>query len=449
MTNEPSWDEIFAKRPTPPAGATASPAAGSPAEPGAASPVAPVAPSPVAPGQPGQPLTRREARARAEQEEQAARDAAAAQRPSTFASVTGGGAPPPKRRRRTGWIGLLIVLLVFGGGAYAAWSLFEPQIRALLGWQLPEDYEGSGTAKTVDVVIASGDTGVAISHTLAKAGVTMTPKAFYDLLVATEPAPTFQPGTYRLHARMSAAAALAALQDPASRVVTKVLITEGQTLPQLLQTLADKTGTPLADLQAASQDLAALGIPAGEPSAEGWLFPATYEFDPGTSAADMLGQMAQVMRRTLDKAGVAEADRHDVLTLASIIQKEGGSTADFYKVARVFQNRLDIGMRLQSDATVAYGAGSSRIATTAAQRADTANPYNTYARDGLPVGPISAPGADAIDAALHPAAGDWLYFVLVDGETGETVFSKTAAEHETAVKQWQAWIRDHPDFDNG
>jgi UPF0755 protein len=99
-------------------------------------------------------------------------------------------------------------------------------------------------------------------------------------------------------------------------------------------------------------------------------------------------------------------------------------------------------MRLQSDATVAYGTGhTDRVTTTGAERADASNPYNTYARDGLPIGPIGLPGDDAIDAALHPTPGPWLYFVAVNLKTGETVFSTTAAEHDAAVKQWQAWCR--------
>jgi UPF0755 protein len=137
-----------------------------------------------------------------------------------------------------------------------------------------------------------------------------------------------------------------------------------------------------------------------------------------------------------------------VLTLAALTQKEGGSTEDFYKVARVWDNRIAQGMKLQSDATVSYGSGGTTISTTEAERADKSNPYNTYANPGLPIGPISNPGAKAIDATLHPADGPWLYFVLVNGETGETAFSTTAAEHNAAVKKWQAWLRAHPGFDS-
>jgi UPF0755 protein len=153
------------------------------------------------------------------------------------------------------------------------------------------------------------------------------------------------------------------------------------------------------------------------------------------------------MFEVLDAAGVAPDDRHRVLTLASITQKEGGPESDFGKVARVWDNRIEQGMNLQSDATVSYGVNGTTISTTDAERADKKNPYNTYANPGLPVGPISNPGKAAIDATLHPAKGPWLYFVLVNGETGETVFSTTIEEHYAAVKIWQQWLRDHPGFD--
>jgi UPF0755 protein len=131
--------------------------------------------------------------------------------------------------------------------------------------------------------------------------------------------------------------------------------------------------------------------------------------------------------------------RYSTVVLASIVQKEAGSVDDMGKVARVFQNRLDQGMPLQSDATVAYGAGVKTVFTTDAQREDAGNPYNTYAHDGLPVGPISNPGDDAIKAALNPTPGPWLYFVTVDLKNGTTVFSETAEQHEQAVQQLQDW----------
>ncbi|MEY4019044.1 MAG: hypothetical protein RLZZ590_344, partial [Actinomycetota bacterium] len=135
-----------------------------------------------------------------------------------------------------------------------------------------------------------------------------------------------------------------------------------------------------------------------------------------------------------------------VLTLAGLIQKEARIESDFYKVSRTFLNRIQAGMKLQSDATVSYGVDGNTVGTSAADRAND-NRYNTYRYAGLPIGPISAPGSVAIDAALNPAVGDWLYFCAVNLETGETVFSETYAQHEIAVRQWRAWMKEHPGYE--
>jgi UPF0755 protein len=157
--------------------------------------------------------------------------------------------------------------------------------------------------------------------------------------------------------------------------------------------------------------------------------------------------MVDTMKQRLAAAGVQPADQQRIVVFASLIQREAGLAADYPKVARVFQNRLDQGMLLQSDATVAYGTGNThRVTTTDAERGDAGNPYNTYQHEGLPVGPISNPGDLAIDAAVAPADGTWLYFVTTNLDTGETAFSTTYAEHEEAVAVWQAWMRQHPEY---
>jgi len=117
----------------------------------------------------------------------------------------------------------------------------------------------------------------------------------------------------------------------------------------------------------------------------------------------------------------------------------------------VFQNRLDPALwdsgLLQSDATVAYGTGKTHLVTTTdAERADSQNVYNTYVHPGMVAGPISNPGDLAIDAALHPADGPWLFFVTINLDTGETAFSSTVEEHDAAVIVWQNWMREHPEY---
>lgn len=366
------------------------------------------------------------------------------ERRRALAASTGGSRPRRRGRAVRAIIAVVVILAVFGAAGAFVWVQFRPQVEAvqslLGGHDENPDYSGSGTG-TVRVTILSGQTGSDIGATLKKAGVVESVGAFYQAVVATKPDPVFQPGVYQLRHRMSAEAALERLQDPDARLANTAVITEGQGQAAILPLLAQATKVPLADLTAAAADPTAYGLPAGARNLDGFLFPATYSFDPGTSAHDVIKTLVDRSFQAYDQAGVAPADRFRVATLASIVQKEAGSTDDMPKVSRVFTNRLDAGMPLQSDATVAYGAGVQRVFTTDQERADASNPYNTYAHAGLPVGPIGNPGDAAIDAALHPVPGPWLYFVTVNLRTGETVFSATAAEHEAAVAQLQAWCK--------
>ncbi len=337
--------------------------------------------------------------------------------------------------------GVLALLLGLGaGGTWWVWTNYEDQVREVLGWELPNDYAGTGNGTEVLVTIYAGEIGSDVARTLVDHGVTMTFEAVYEVLLADESI-QFLPGTYRLQEQMSARAAIDALLDPANKITDRVTIPEGTTLDRALGLLAAGTGLPLADFEAAAADPQAFGVPAEAPSLEGYLFPATYTFEPDVSAVDVLTTMVDEMFARLDARGVAPEDRHRILTMAGLVQREAGPNPDdFGKIARVFYNRLDAGWRLESDATVAYGTGNfSTVWTTDAERADASNPYNTYANDGLPIGPIGLPGDVAIDAALSPTDGPWFFFVPIDLRTGETVFSVTVAEHEAAVERLRAW----------
>ena len=347
-------------------------------------------------------------------------------------------------------IGLVSVLLVLGVGATAVFFAFEGPIRDLLSAEEPIDYEGTGTGEVI-VTITDGQVGGDVATTLAEADVTRTYEAFYSLLLEN-PDVSFLPGSYALRNQMSAQAALDALLDPANKVFTRVVIPEGTTLTGILARLSEvsaATGVTREQLDAASQDLAPFGLPAGAPSLEGYLFPATYSFEPGIDAVTMLQTLSTEMTGRLDALGVAPEDRNRVLTVASLIEREAGSnTDDFYKVSRVIQNRLDSGTPLQFDSTAQYGfiqkygeRDADSVFTNEQELSDD-NPYNTYVISGLPVGPIGAPGEVALDAALNPAEGSWEYFVTVNLDTGETVFSTTNDEHNAAVRQLQDWCRE-------
>lgn len=339
-------------------------------------------------------------------------------------------------RRRIALVVVVLIIATLGIAGYANRGRLHSVYDQLLG----RDYAGPGSG-SVTLVITSGESGLAVASDLQKLDVVKNADIFYRLIVSENV--VFYPGSYTLKKQMSSQGAIDAIRDPNSLIVTKVTIKEGLRIGTVLKQLAAATGKSLDSFTAAAADLSALGVPTGEPSAEGYLFPATYSFGPSLSAAEILKQMVDRTYQELDHYGVAVGDRHKVLTLASIIQKEARQTPDFYKVSRVFQNRLDIGMPLQSDATVSYGSGGTTVTTTDAERANP-NGYNTYVHTGLPIGPIGGAGSLAIDAALHPVAGSWLYFCAINLKTGETVFSTTIAEHAAAVAKFQAWIQANP-----
>ena len=336
----------------------------------------------------------------------------------------------------------IVILLLSGGGVWWVWSEYGERVVNYFASEPAADYEGGGAAPTIDVIVAPGDIGETVARKLADVGVTASFEAVYDLLLQ-DATITFQPGTYRLLTGMSAESALAALRDSDNRVQISFVIPEGVTMQRALEIIAEQASLPIEDLTAAASEPSLYGIISPTESLEGYLFPATYSFEPGATAEEIVARMVEEMKSRLAQAGVAESDWHRVLTMAGLVQREARFEEDFYKAARVFYNRLDVGMALQSDATVTYWTGLyDGAGTSDADRADESNPYNTYVYPGLPPGPISLPGDIAIDAAVNPASGDWLYFVSVDLRTGETVFSNTYAQHLVAVDQWLSWCRE-------
>ena len=350
------------------------------------------------------------------------------------------GSDRPRRRRRRPVATALVLLLLVG---VAAGVVFGG--KTLLGILNPsaEDFSGTGTG-TVAVKVQDGDSLSAIATRLVDAGVIASTGPFVDAAEANTAATGIQPGTYSLHERMSGQAALDLMLDPAALQIFRVTIPEGTTVAATLARISEDTGVPLADLKKAAADRAAIGLPdwAGK-TPEGLLFPATYDFQPDATPADMLAAMVTRGVQALDELQVPEKDRLTVLTKASLVQAEASSPEDMAKVARVLENRLADGMPLQLDTTVNYANGKSGITTTQQDRQNP-SPYNTYLHPGLTPGPISNPGEEALRAVLNPTPGDWRYFVVVDPSTGETRFAKTGAEHQQNVQLFQKWLREHP-----
>jgi len=354
-----------------------------------------------------------------------------------------------RRRRRPRWRGALAILVALGiiavGGVVVYRVASSLVVRTVSG---PSDFAGPGTTP-VSVRVADGASTRTIARTLADAGVVATDTAFLSAAAADAAATGIQSGTYVLKKGMSARQALAAMLDPASRTGL-VPVPEGSTLAATLQLVSTRSGIPLAQLRAAAARLPAGPLAAYRPrTAEGFLFPATYDVQRSTPPDEVVRAMVARFEQTaagLDLAGRSRAmglTPYQVLVVASLVQAEVSDPADQARVARVLYNRVRAGMRLELDSTVHYVTGrNGSVFTSDADRA-VASPYNTYRVKGLPPTPIDSPGTSALRAALAPAAGPWLFYVTVDLDTGRTVFSTTVTQQQQNVALLRRWCSAH------
>jgi UPF0755 protein len=248
---------------------------------------------------------------------------------------------------------------------------------------------------------------------------------------------------------MKSSDAILALLDPANRVVVKVVIPEGKRVSWVVKTLADETKLPIADFEAAIANATSLGLPAyADGNVEGFLFPATYEFAPGASAdqiiSEMLARFNSEAKKVDLEARAAQMGRspYEIVIVASLLEGEG-QPGDFAKVARVVYNRLAEPMRLQFDSAVNYGLDSADVLLTQ-ELLDTPTAYNVYLNDGLTPTPINNPGGLALEAALNPASGDWLYFITTNLLTTETKFTKSYNEFLGFKDELTAFCKANP-----
>lgn len=329
------------------------------------------------------------------------------------------------------------------------------------------DFEGPGSGNALLHVEAGDSLGI-VGDRLYDIGTIASTRAFTSAAAGTS-VEGIQPGYYQVQQEMSAAAAVEALSDPQNRVgfidvkpgarLLDTVVVGGDPEKGIYTLIAEATCTrdldapdndptcrhPNEIVDAAVQvDPAALGVPewainevqaAPDPvrRLEGLISPGVHNIDPSGEPVEILRQLIVSSTASYDSTGLVPASEqigltpYQVVTAASLVEKEG-TLEDFDKVARVILNRLDAPMQLQFDSTVNYALADQEIATTDADRG-ARTPWNTYAMDGLPYGPIGSPGLDALRAMENPAEGPWLYFVTVD-MNGTTVFTDNYPEHE-------------------
>lgn len=350
--------------------------------------------------------------------------------------------PSAKKTKKSRFGMIIVVLIVVGVVAGAAWFAYSMFLKP------SPDYVGDGTGRVV-VRIESGQSISAIGGTLASKDIVKSGGAFVDAAEQNSASRTIQSGVFVMKSQMSGAAALNAMLNP-SRIAGSVVIPEGSRAARVAEIASEATGIPIADYDAIFMEPSDVGLPAwANNHIEGYLFPATYDFEPGLPAKDQITAMVAKFKEVaadINLEARAEARGQtslEVVTIASIVQAEG-KIEDFRKIARVIDNRIACTLpvckseylqgRLQMDSTINYAQGTSNL-NLSADELSADGPYNTYKNAGLPPTPIGNPGKTALEAALKPANGDWLYFV---SDSNFTAFSETFVEQQAAEVKWRA-----------
>lgn len=295
---------------------------------------------------------------------------------------------------------------------------------------------GKGKGNPIRVTVPYGAAFGQVSDSLARHDIIGNGFIFKLYARARHATGTIQPGTYAFRRGMSWDSILRDLRE--GRTMTlRLVIPEGWDLTRIAPRLAELMGKPADTVLAVLTDSATaarLRIPG--PTLEGYLYPATYSFGLDVPIDTVLEQVVASYRRVWTPARRARADsigmsEREVITLASIVEKEAKVASEMPLIAAVYHNRLRIGMALQADPTVQYALGRHQQRLLYAQIDSVAdNPYNTYRHPGLPPGPIGSPSERAIDAALYPANAKYLYFVA--RPDGSHIFSTSLDAHNRA-----------------
>jgi UPF0755 protein len=318
-----------------------------------------------------------------------------------------------------------LVLLLLLGSATLAWLALTPSAAVREG--------------PLIVFVPPHEGILGIAARLGEADIVRSRLAFLATAVVRGVPRSLKAGEYEVPRNATTWTVVSLLQSGRVRQ-RAVLHPEGATIAELGRIFEAEELAPadaIARVATDKQFLAAQGVEA--PNAEGYLFPDTYQFVRGMTPEEMLGRMIQRMRAKLtpsirERAQARGLSVHELLTLASIIEREAVVKDEQRMISAVFWNRLRIGMPLQADPTVQYAVAKERRALS---RADLLvdHPYNTYVRAGLPPGPIASPGLGAIEAALDPAPVKYLFFVAQDDKRHH--FSMSVDEHNRAVARYR------------
>jgi UPF0755 protein len=294
-------------------------------------------------------------------------------------------------------------------------------------------YQGPKTTFT----ITSGESFSRINGRLAEKKLISNPKLFYRYCKFKGYLRKFRTGEYLISPGMNMLMVIDSLLKPSTKRI-KVTITEGKNIFEIGRLLEEKKITTYQNFLNVARDeqfIKQLGIPAK--TIEGYLFPDTYIFAPNTPAKRILHTMHQQFKKNFQALAPTSSklSKHEIITLASIVEKETGAPHERPTIAGVFHNRLKKGMRLQSDPTTIYGIFETFDGNLKRKHLREKNNYNTYRMKGLPIGPISNPGKKSLEAVIKPQKHNYLFFVSKND--GTHVFTRNYRDHRNAVAKWQ------------
>lgn len=334
-------------------------------------------------------------------------------------------------------IALLLVVLAVAAGAGAWWAYARVQ----------EPYRGAAEAETfVDIPPGVGPAG--IGGRLVDAGIVRDAWTFRIAVMVSGRARELKAGEYRFDAPMTALDVVAKIAR--GEVYTRLLtFREGLTITEMAAVFEERGFGAAAEFAKAAQDASLIrDLDPAARDLEGYLFPETYALPRRTPAADVVAQMVKGFKKAFDvdlraAAAAGGLTVRQAVTLASLVEKETASPDERPLVAAVYRNRMKIRMGMQADPTVIYALQKAGQYDGNLSKEDLRldSPYNTYRYAGLPPGPIASAGRASLEAAVKPAAVDYLYFV--SRNDGTHVFASTLAEHNRNVFTWQVqYFRD-------
>lgn len=356
--------------------------------------------------------------------------------------------PRELRHRAKGWIAVVVALaIVFGG----LWFVGTKGWNAWNDFRQREDFVSSTGLADVEVTVPRGANMAQVGKLLQEAGVVKDATTFRKVATGRpDDVKKIVYGRFLLRTEISSDAAMDMLLDPARQIRNLMRLAEGQRLTLQLESMAKDSNLSVEKFEEVLADPGQLGLPAwAKGRAEGFFFPDTYELGEEPTALSVMKMTVANFNKVageLDFENAAAAspakDAYSALIVASILDREVFRDEDRPKVARVIYNRLAKKQKLELDSTVAYANNLSNTIWTSNANRSVDSPYNTYLDKNagkLPPGPISAPSRKALEAALAPADGPWLFFVPIDLETGETEFNETLDQHNASLAKLQAW----------